>query len=130
MAPPVYRALIVDDDEDARALLRRALSKGALAFEITAACDGAEALALVATVHPDVVITDVMMPKLDGFTLCARLRADPATASLPIVIVTALEEDENRARGLGAGADAYFTKPFNWQELAACLKSLLGAGPS
>lgn len=113
-----------------RALLRRALSKGALAFEITAACDGAEALALVATVRPDVVITDVMMPKLDGFTLCARLRADPVTASLPIVIVTALEEEENRARGLEAGADAYFTKPFNWQELAACLKGLLGAGAS
>lgn len=120
-----YRVLIVDDDEDARVLLIRALSKAGLALEVTTAADGRQALELVVQVRPHAVITDVMMPRLDGVQLCSALRADPCTAATPIIIVTALEEESDRRRGLAAGADDYFTKPFPAAILCARLAELL-----
>ena len=86
----VYRVLIVDDDEDARVLLKRALGKSALALEVAAADDGLQALEAVARTRPHAVITDVMMPRMNGFDLCAALRTDPATADIPVIMVTAL----------------------------------------
>jgi DNA-binding response OmpR family regulator len=119
------RVLIVDDDEDARVLLVRALDKGGLALDVTSAVDGRDALEQIARTTPHAVITDVMMPRLNGLALCAALRAAAATALVPVIIVTALEDEGDRAAGLAAGADAYLTKPFSWSELTDRLATLL-----
>lgn len=126
-ANTIYRVLIVDDDEDARILLMRALSKSDLALEVAAAADGVQAMEVVAGAPPHVVITDIMMPRMNGFDLCAALRADPATATIPIIMVTALEDDRDRQRGFAVGADEYLTKPFNWGILTERLAELLDA---
>src|SRR4051812_41767312 len=124
-ASSVYRVLIVDDDEDARVLLVRALGKSRLPLEVETAADGLQAIEQVARVRPHAVITDVMMPRMNGFDLCATLRADPVTAGIPLIMVTALEDDRDRLRGLALGADDYLTKPFNWTVLADRLSELL-----
>jgi CheY-like chemotaxis protein len=126
-AATVYRILIVDDDEDARVLLRRALTKGTLPVEIAAAADGLQALAAIAEARPHAVITDIMMPRMNGFDLCATLRADPATANIPVIMVTALENERDRERGFAVGANEYLTKPFNWWTLSDRLTELLEA---
>jgi DNA-binding response OmpR family regulator len=123
----VYRILIVDDDEDARVLLIRALTKSGLAVEIVAAADGVTALAAVAEARPHAVITDIMMPRMNGFDLCAALRADPTTAHVPVIMVTALENERDRERGVAVGANEYLTKPFNWWTLSQRLTELLDA---
>ncbi len=120
-----YRILIVDDDEDARVLLRRALGKSDLTLEIAAASDGLQALEQVALARPHAVITDIMMPRMNGFDLCAALRTDPATAGIPVIMVTALENDRDRQRGFALGANDYMTKPFHWGTLSARLAELL-----
>jgi two-component system cell cycle response regulator len=122
-----YRVLIVDDDEDARILLIRALSKSPLPLDLLTASDGRKALDIIARNQPHAVITDVMMPRVDGFELCAALRADRATAHIPVIMVTALEDAGDRERGLASGADDYLTKPFNAGELTARLSALLAA---
>jgi CheY-like chemotaxis protein len=123
----IYRILIVDDDEDARILLRRALDKGALALEVAAANDGLQALEAAARIRPHAVITDIMMPRMNGFDLCAALRTDPATADIPVIMVTALQDESDRQRGLAAGASEYLTKPFNWETLSERLAAILAA---
>ena len=120
------RVLIVDDDEDARALLRRALLKGGFDVVIDTAGDGHEALERVAAALPQVVITDVMMPRMNGFELCAALRATTATAAIPVMIVSALEDESDRARGFAVGADDYLTKPVLWRDFTNRLLALLG----
>ena len=124
-ATTIYRVLIVDDDEDARILLVRALGKSALALEVASAADGLQALGQVAGARPHAVITDIMMPRMNGFDLCAALRSDPATAGIPVIMVTALEDERDRQRGFAVGADEYLTKPFNWGILADRLAELL-----
>ncbi len=120
--------LIVDDDEDARVLLARALGKGGLPLEVTSAVDGRDALEQIgSSAPPHAVITDVMMPRMNGLALCAALRAAPHTALVPVIIVTALENEDDRVAGLAAGADAYLTKPPSWSELATVLSELLRA---
>jgi CheY-like chemotaxis protein len=129
-----YRILIVDDDEDARILLRRALGKSALMLEVAAANDGLQALEAVARSRPHAVITDIMMPRMNGFDLCAALHADPTTADIPVIMITALQDENDRQRGLAAGASEYLTKPFNWgtlsERLAAILAATYGSKPS
>lgn len=122
-----FRILIVDDDEDARILLRRALGKSALTLEVAAANDGLQALAAVAHSRPHAVITDIMMPRMNGFDLCAALRTDPATAGIPVIIITALQDESDRQRGLNAGASEYLTKPFSWGTLSERLTAILSA---
>jgi len=119
------RILIVDDDEDVRVLLARALDKGGLDIEVASAVDGQDALEGIAAGVPHALITDVMMPRMNGLELCAAVRTAPATAHLPIIIVSALDGADDRAAGLAAGADAYFTKPFLWRELTERLALLL-----
>lgn len=121
------RVMIVDDDEDARILLERALAKGGLALEVVSAVDGRDALDRIVIDPPHAVITDVMMPRMNGLALCAALRAAAATAHVPVMMVTALEDEDDRAAGLAAGADAYLTKPFSWNELSERLEALLHA---
>jgi two-component system response regulator MprA len=94
-------------------------------FRVADAPDGLTGLELAAREHPDVVILDVMLPDLDGLQVCQRLRAHPATANIPILMLTAKDEIRDRVTGLEAGADDYLTKPFSFEELLARVRALL-----
>ena len=122
------KILVVDDERAVRESLRRALELEG--YEIELAGDGSEALyRLEANGEPDAVILDVLMPGLDGLEVCKRLRR--AGSRLPVLMLTARDEVEDRVAGLDAGADDYVTKPFALEELLARLRALLrrtGAG--
>jgi two-component system alkaline phosphatase synthesis response regulator PhoP len=113
--------LLVDDEPSIIQLARMYLEREA--FRISSAGDGESALAAVAREHPALVVLDVMLPKLDGFEVCRRLRAknDPAA----ILMLTARDEDIDKILGLELGADDYLTKPFNPRELVARVKAIL-----
>jgi PAS domain S-box-containing protein len=111
---PRPRVLLADDNADMRAYAGRLLSAR---YEVEAVADGAAALAAARTRRPDLVLTDVMMPRLDGFELLRALRADPTTRDLPVIMLSARAGDEARAEGLEAGADDYLAKPFSAREL-------------
>jgi signal transduction histidine kinase/ActR/RegA family two-component response regulator len=115
-AAPSGLVLVVDDNPDMRAYLTRVLSPS---WDVRTTADGEEALRAVAERCPDVVVTDVMMPRLDGFGLLRALRADPATRDVPVVMLTARAGQEAAVEGLEAGADDYLAKPFQAAELLA-----------
>ncbi len=117
------KILVVDDNPDNVELLSKRLV--AAGYRTCEAGDGEEALRRVAQEHPDLIILDVMMPKLDGFEVCRRLKTDEATRAIPVVMLTAKREVPDKIRGLDTGADDYVTKPFNPQELMARVRSLL-----
>jgi PAS domain S-box-containing protein len=121
-AAPRPRVLVADDNADMRGYLRRLLGN---AHEVIAVGDGLQALEAIATHTPDLVLTDVMMSRLDGFGLLAALRADPATASLPVILLSARAGGEARIEGLAPGADDYLTKPFTARELLARIAGTL-----
>jgi len=115
------RVLVVDDDKAVRESLRRSLEFNG--YAVSLAADGAEALAGIGGVSPDVVVMDVMMPRLDGIEATKALRA--AGHDVPILVLTARDAVGDRVEGLDAGADDYLTKPFALQELLARLRALL-----
>jgi two-component system response regulator MprA len=115
------RVLVVDDDKAVRESLRRSLEFNG--YEVALATDGAEALAGIGATDPDVVIMDVMMPRLDGIEATRALRT--AKNDVPILVLTARDAVGDRVEGLDAGADDYLTKPFALQELLARLRALL-----
>ncbi len=117
------RILVVDDEPANRALLRKLLVHHG--YDLLEAEDGAAALASVEVEDPDLVLLDVMMPRVDGIEVCQRLRSQPRHAGLPILLLTALDRPEDRARGLEAGANDFLSKPFDELELAARIRSLL-----
>ena len=94
-------------------------------YRLRIAHDGQEALEAVAREHPDVILMDVLMPKLDGFEACRRIKDDPATRLIPVVLVTALADTNSRIKGLEVGADDFISKPFSEPELRARVRSLL-----
>jgi len=116
------RVLIVADDAAARALCRRILQREG--YEVSEACDALEALAQIGRSLPDVIIIDVMMRNLDGLECTRRLRADPATREIPIIMVSARTEAEDIEAGLEAGVDEYIVKPFRHKELALRVRSV------
>ncbi|GAW51944.1 MULTISPECIES: response regulator transcription factor [unclassified Nocardioides] len=118
---PKPRVLVVDDDRAVRESLRRSLEFNG--YDVSLAADGAEALAGIAVAAPDVVVMDVMMPRLDGLETTRALRT--AGNDLPILVLTARDAVGDRVEGLDAGADDYLTKPFALQELLARLRALL-----
>ena len=117
------KVLVVDDTPHNVKLLADLLAvKG---YAVATAVNGEEALAKVASERPDLVLLDVMMPGLSGYDVCRRIRADPATALLPVVLVTSLDPQQERVKGIEAGADDFLSKPINQAELFARVRSLL-----
>jgi two-component system cell cycle response regulator len=116
------RILVVDDIESNVRLLEAKLS--AEYYDVLTAYDGPTALAMAASEQPDIVLLDVMMPGMDGFSVCRRLKDDPATRHIPVVLVTALDGRADRVAGLEAGADDFLTKPIDDVMLFARVRSL------
>jgi DNA-binding response OmpR family regulator len=112
--------LAADDDPQLLRLMMRNLQLEG--YEVLGASDGQQALALIESTPPDLVLLDVMMPKMDGFTVCYRVRE---SSSVPIIIVTARGQDQDKVRGLDLGADDYLTKPFSVDELLARVRAVL-----
>ena len=116
------RILLADDNADMRAYVRRLLLPR---YDVAAVGDGEAALALARAEPPDLVLSDVMMPKVDGLELTRRLRADPATSAIPVILLSARAGAESSIEGLDAGADAYLFKPFTARELLAHVSARL-----
>jgi DNA-binding response OmpR family regulator len=115
------RVLVVDDDRTVSDVVCRYLERAG--YQVTQAGDGAAALAAVDVERPDLVVLDLMLPKIDGLEVCRRLRAHPD--GVPIVMLTALGEESDRVLGLQLGADDYVTKPFSPRELVLRVQSVL-----
>ncbi len=114
--------LVVDDDAKGRQLLNNFLT--AESYRVALAADGMQALALAAELRPDVILLDVMMPGMDGFEVCRRLRADEALHHVPILLLTALDDRQSKLQGLEAGADDFLSKPFDSVELRTRLRTI------
>jgi DNA-binding response OmpR family regulator len=119
----MLRVLVSEDEADIRDVVRHKL-EGA-GYQVTAVEDGASALRQAISDPPDLVLLDVMTPGMTGLDVCAALRRTPATAQLPIIMLTAEADEADIAEGLRAGADAYVTKPFSPRDLMSRIRSLL-----
>jgi class 3 adenylate cyclase len=117
------RILVVDDQRANAEMIAGVLQ--ARGYEVLTALNGESALELVAANEPDLLVCDILMPGMSGYELCQRLRADPATTLLPVILVTSLDPQSERVTGIKAGADDFLSKPVNWEELFARVKSLL-----
>src|SRR6266567_6663029 len=117
------RVLVVEDEPDIRELVIHHLKREG--YQVSAAASGEEALRQVLSVPPDLVLLDLMMPAMDGLEVCRRLRQDPSTATLPIVMLTAKGDEVDRVLGLEIGADDYVVKPFSPKELLARVRAVL-----
>lgn len=118
-----HKILVVEDEGDIRELLRYNLAQEGFAVE--EAADGAEALDRISRRAPDLIVLDLMLPRMSGLELCRRLRSAPETARLPILVVTAKGAEVDRVLGLEMGADDYVVKPFSPREVVARVKALL-----
>jgi adenylate cyclase len=121
--PATGRILVVDDQRTNVELMADLL--GQRGYQVRTALDGERALEIVRGEPLDLVVSDIMMPGVDGYELCRRLRADAQTALLPVVLVTSLDPQAERVKGIEAGADDFLSKPVNWTELFARVRSLL-----
>ena len=120
--------LVVEDDAQLNELVCAYVQLAG--FAPRAALDGNTALREAAARAPALVILDLMLPDIDGFEVCRRLKSAPTTAPVPVIMLTALVQDESRRRGLAAGAAAYLTKPFNPDELIAAIRVHARSHPS
>jgi CheY-like chemotaxis protein len=116
--------LTVDDDDRIRRIVQINLQRAG--YRVTAARDGVEALEQIEQERPDLVLLDINMPRMDGIEMLRRLRADPETAALPVVLLTAKTQDEDILEGKRSGADYYLPKPFSPVALLAVLREVLG----
>ena len=120
------KILVVDDEPEAVELLQFNLEQNG--FKVLTAADGVEALQKVRTLMPNLVVLDVMLPEIDGIEVCKMIRRDPATAAIPIIMLTARAAEIDRVLGLELGADDYMTKPFSPRELILRIRKLLQRG--
>jgi len=117
------RILIVEDEESLLKLESILLTTRG--YKVTGVTDGLKALEEIKKARPDLVLLDIMIPGIDGFEVCRRIKADPETASLPVVMLTAKKSSADQARGVEAGADAYITKPFKSGKIIEVVEELL-----
>jgi two-component system alkaline phosphatase synthesis response regulator PhoP len=117
------KILIVDDEVDALTALKVALESDG--YNVIEALDGFEGISKAKSETPDVILLDIMMPGMDGFEVCRRLKSDPQLSSIPVIMLTAKGEVDDKVEGLEMGADDYVTKPFNLKELKARIKSVI-----
>lgn len=117
------KILLVDDEIDT--LLPLKMSLEVENYLVLGASNGFEALELAKTNIPDLILLDIMMPGMDGYEVCARLKKDPFTKSIPVIMLTAKDAVREKVKGLDIGADDYVTKPFNLNELKARIKSVI-----
>jgi two-component system alkaline phosphatase synthesis response regulator PhoP len=118
------RILVVDDEKYILNILD--FSLGGEGFDVITAANGEEALTKSVDLHPDLIVLDVMMPKIDGFEVCRALKTKSDTKDIPIVILTAKDRDEDRKKGEEVGVDRYMTKPFSPGRLVELVHELLG----
>ena len=116
--------LLVDDDPDIRLVARVALKRAG--FNVTAGTDGLAALEAVRVARPDVILLDWMMPDMDGPAVCRRLKSDPASASIPVIFLTARSRQSEVSGGLALGATGYIVKPFDALTLGDEVRRLMG----
>jgi two-component system alkaline phosphatase synthesis response regulator PhoP len=116
------KVLVVDDEPNVRRLLRNILSK---IFDILEAEDGSQAITVAKTQQPNVILMDMMMPKMDGLTACHMIKNDPATKAIPVIMVTATNFELNIKLSEQMGASGYVTKPFSTQELFSKINEVL-----
>ncbi len=121
---PPSKVLVVDDNPQMVELLQAYLEDLPQITVLTAE-NGEQALAVVAEQRPDLVLLDIMMPRISGFEVCRRMKNDPATSQIPVVMVTALDEQADIERGVEVGADDYLKKPINRVELTCRVSTLL-----
>jgi two-component system response regulator RpaA len=117
------RVLVVDDDPCILDLVR--LNLELAGYEVIKASDGVKGQAMAIQIVPDMIVLDLMLPQVDGLTVCQRLRRDERTADIPILMLTALGQTQDKVEGFNAGADDYLTKPFEVQELLVRVRALL-----
>ena len=117
------RILVIDDDQAIAELIK--VNLDLLGHQVSTANDGMKGLALAQQNRPDLIVLDVMMPDLDGFTVCQRLRQNAATAGIPVLMLTALGMTKDKVKGFDSGADDYLTKPFEIPELQVRVRALL-----
>ena len=118
------KIMIVDDEVNIRTALKYRLKKEG--YSVLLAVDGLEALDKVALERPDLIILDLMLPRMDGYEVLKRLKGDPRTADIPVIVLTARGEKEDRARSLELGAASFMAKPFSPRQLVAEVKRALG----
>ncbi len=120
---PPLKVLVVDDEDSIIELVRLGLRYEG--FQVEVASDGEQGLTLAQRVNPDVLILDIMLPGIDGLEVCRRLRDNPTTSDIPILMLTAKDEVSDRILGLQTGADDYLTKPFDFYELLERVRAIL-----
>jgi DNA-binding response OmpR family regulator len=116
--------LVVDDDPDILDLVRYRLERSG--YAVATASDGLEAVRLAGELRPALAVLDVMMPSLNGFEVTRRLRAEPETSRIPVILLTARAQEEDVQEGFASGADDYLRKPFSPRELSARVQAILG----
>ena len=124
MARTGVRVLIVDDHDETRELMTIVLTRSG--YEVQAVNSGQLALEAALRLKPDVILLDVMMPEMDGFTVLTRLKDDPRTAPIPVIVVTAKVQQQVRADAIASGAAGYIGKPVSRDELLAGIRAALG----
>lgn len=119
--------LAIDDDHDCLVMVQHMLRQ--MGFSVTGARSGIEALAVVGSVHPNVILLDLLMPGMDGFSVLEKLKENPVTQSIPVVIVSARGQDDDLLAGYVAGADYYVSKPFTSSQLLYGIEMVTGNDP-
>ena len=116
------KILIADDESNIRLIVTRILGKDYIVLEAT---NGEEAVDIAKGQRPDIILMDLMMPKMDGYTACSMIKADQATKVIPVIMLTAVSHELNKKFAMETGADGYITKPFTTQELMDVITPLL-----
>ncbi len=121
------KILLTDDEESVRTLVALTIKSDGR-YDLLQAKDGVEALEVAAKELPDLILLDVLMPHKDGLEVCTRLKADPQTKHIPIILLTALAQEKDKLKGQRAGADGYFSKPFSPTALLTKIDEVLSCG--